>query len=66
MWGPWYVPRVPTPTFGEQFTDSVRSGVFLKGKNKDEFLSFVRVMLQWRPEDRKMVAQLLQDPWLNG
>jgi serine/threonine-protein kinase SRPK3 len=42
------------------------SEVFLEGKNKEDFLSFVRGMLQWRPEDRKTAAQLLQDPWLNG
>lgn len=38
----------------------------LEGKEKEMFLSFVRGMLQWRPEDRKTAAQLLQDPWLQS
>jgi hypothetical protein len=39
---------------------------FLKGRNKEMFLAFIRGMLQWRPEDRKTARDLLQDPWLNG
>jgi len=38
---------------------------FLGGKNKEMFLKFMRGMLQWRPEDRKIARQLLEDPWLN-
>lgn len=38
---------------------------FLKGRNKEMFLAFMRGMLQWRPEDRKTAKDLLQDPWLN-
>ncbi|KAL4884477.1 kinase-like domain-containing protein [Aspergillus karnatakaensis] len=38
---------------------------FLKGKNKEDFLVFMRKMLQWRPEDRKTARELLDDPWLN-
>lgn len=37
----------------------------LAGRNKDMFLSFVRGMLTWRPEDRKTARELLEDPWLN-
>ena len=37
----------------------------LEGKDKEEFLAFVRLMLQWRLEDRKTAKQLLQEPWLN-
>jgi hypothetical protein len=39
---------------------------FLKERNKEMFLDFMRGMLQWRPEDRKTAEELLQDPWLNG
>lgn len=38
----------------------------LEGENKSDFLSFLRGMLQWRPEDRKTAAELLEDPWLNS
>ncbi|KAK2877251.1 hypothetical protein FQN49_001307 [Arthroderma sp. PD_2] len=43
-----------------------QSEEFLEGKNKEMFLSFMRGMLQWRPEDRKTAKQLLEDPWLNS
>ncbi|CAG8976328.1 hypothetical protein HYALB_00005735 [Hymenoscyphus albidus] len=36
-----------------------------EGENKDMFMRFMRGMLQWRPEDRKTVKELLDDPWLN-
>ncbi|GKZ39641.1 hypothetical protein AbraIFM66950_000802 [Aspergillus brasiliensis] len=39
---------------------------YLDGSNKKAFLSFMRGMLQWRPEDRKTATELLLDPWLNG
>ncbi|GKZ23577.1 hypothetical protein AbraIFM66951_009850 [Aspergillus brasiliensis] len=39
---------------------------YLEGSNKKTFLSFMRGMLQWRPEDRKTAQELLRDPWLNG
>ncbi|KAL2844805.1 hypothetical protein BJY01DRAFT_235140 [Aspergillus pseudoustus] len=32
---------------------------------KDTFLSFVRGMLTWRPEDRKTARELLNHPWLS-
>ena len=38
---------------------------YLGGNDKADFLTFVRGMLQRRPEDRKTAAQLLKDPWLN-
>ncbi|OAX82796.1 hypothetical protein ACJ72_02851 [Emergomyces africanus] len=38
---------------------------FLRGRNKEMFLVFMRGMLQWRPEDRKTAKELLEDPWLN-
>jgi len=41
-----------------------RSEENLEGKRKEEFLEFIRGMLQWRPEDRKTAKQLLDDPWL--
>jgi serine/threonine-protein kinase SRPK3 len=37
----------------------------VQGKNKEVFMTLVRGMLQWRPEDRKTAKQLLDDPWLN-
>lgn len=41
------------------------SETYLEGRNKDLFMTFMRGMLQWRPEDRKTAKDLLQDPWLN-
>lgn len=38
----------------------------LEGEKKEAFLTFVRGMLQWRPEDRKTAAQLVDDPWLRS
>ncbi|KAJ5351024.1 protein kinase domain protein [Penicillium brevicompactum] len=38
----------------------------LQGTNKEMFISFMRGMLQWRPEDKKTAKYLLQDPWLNS
>ena len=37
----------------------------LEGENKKDFMTFLRGMLQWRPEDRKTAKKLLEDPWLN-
>ncbi|KAI9686773.1 MAG: hypothetical protein M1822_002833 [Bathelium mastoideum] len=37
-----------------------------EGEEKEEFLQFMRGMLQWKPEDRKTAWQLLHDPWLKG
>ncbi|POR37771.1 Serine/threonine protein kinase, putative [Tolypocladium paradoxum] len=36
----------------------------LSGQEKVDFLSFLRKMLQWRPEDRMSARQLMNDPWL--
>jgi serine/threonine-protein kinase SRPK3 len=41
-----------------------KSEQFMEGENKVMFVCFVRKMLQWRPEDRKMAKELLEDPWL--
>ena len=40
-------------------------GVF-SGKEKQEFLAFMRRMLQWRPADRSSAKELLEDPWLQS
>ncbi|POR38337.1 Uncharacterized protein TPAR_01454 [Tolypocladium paradoxum] len=48
---------------GTSLEDSVPH---LEGEKREEFLTFVRGMLQWRPEDRKTAAQLLNDPWLKS
>lgn len=37
-----------------------------EGKEKEEFLRFMRCMLQWRPEDRKTAYELFNDPYLKG
>lgn len=42
-------------------TDSVAS---LQGDEKSLFLTFIRRMLQWLPEDRSTARELLEDPWL--
>ncbi|KAJ5249185.1 protein kinase domain protein [Penicillium chermesinum] len=38
----------------------------LSGQNKQQFLQFIRSMLQWVPEERKTAKELLDDPWLNS
>lgn len=38
----------------------------LHGEKKEEFLQFVRCMLQWRPEDRWTAKELLGHPWTRG
>ena len=47
-------------------TSLEKSEEYLEGRDKEDFLVFVRSMLQWRPEDRKTAKQLLNDPWLNS
>ncbi|OJJ68258.1 hypothetical protein ASPBRDRAFT_77961 [Aspergillus brasiliensis CBS 101740] len=54
--------EIPIPHTGGLET----SEEYLEGSNKKAFLSFMRGMLQWRPEDRKTAQELLRDPWLNG
>ncbi|KAE8415530.1 kinase-like domain-containing protein [Aspergillus pseudocaelatus] len=36
----------------------------LRGQDKQQFLQFMRSMLQWIPEERKTAKELLDDPWL--
>jgi hypothetical protein len=38
----------------------------LDGEKKEEFLQFMRCMLQWKPEDRWTARELLGYPWLRG
>ncbi|KAJ9660250.1 hypothetical protein H2201_006996 [Coniosporium apollinis] len=38
----------------------------LEGEEKAAFLRFIRKMLQWKPEDRKLPEELLEDPWLQA
>ncbi|RPD62061.1 hypothetical protein L227DRAFT_573937 [Lentinus tigrinus ALCF2SS1-6] len=38
----------------------------LEGENKAQFLSFVRNMVKWRPEDRATAQELMRDPWMNA
>lgn len=36
----------------------------LEGKEKEEFLNFMKKILQWDPEKRPTARELLNDPWL--
>jgi len=36
------------------------------GEEKELFLSFIRRMLQWAPEDRGTAKELRDDPWLRS
>lgn len=36
------------------------------GEKKEEFLQFVRCMLQWKPEDWWTAEELLGHPWMRG
>ena len=38
---------------------------FLDGEDRQEFLSFVRHMLTWLPEERKTARELTEQPFLN-
>lgn len=38
----------------------------LDGKDKKQFLEFMRKMLKWRPEERSSAKELLQDTWLRS
>ncbi|RAQ43436.1 protein kinase domain protein [Aspergillus flavus] len=38
----------------------------LSSQDKQQFLHFMRSMLQWVPEERKTAKELLDDPWLNS
>ena len=40
--------------------------VVLEGEKKELFLSFIRDMIRWRPEDRKRATELLQHPFMRG
>ncbi|KAJ5706945.1 hypothetical protein N7488_006746 [Penicillium malachiteum] len=37
----------------------------LSGSEKEQFISFLKSMLRWLPEERKTAKQLLDDPWLH-
>ncbi len=36
----------------------------LQGEEKEHFLTFMRKMLQWNPEDRKDLEDVFMDEWL--
>ncbi|KAG4436290.1 hypothetical protein IFR05_008230 [Cadophora sp. M221] len=38
----------------------------LDGETKEQFLNFIRSMLEWLPEKRKEASELLKDPWMAG
>ncbi|KAM5430372.1 hypothetical protein McanMca71_005668 [Microsporum canis] len=37
----------------------------MSGERKRRFISFVRRMVKWKPEDRSTAKELLSDPWLH-
>jgi serine/threonine-protein kinase SRPK3 len=59
--GNW-IAEIPIP----QDLTLKRSEENLDGEKKEEFLLFVKCMLQWRPEDRWTAKQLLEHPWMRG
>ena len=34
------------------------------GEEKALFLKFLNKMLQWKPEDRKSIREIIEDEWL--
>ncbi|PWY83804.1 protein kinase [Aspergillus sclerotioniger CBS 115572] len=38
----------------------------LRGTHQEQFLCFLRKMLQWRPKNRASAKELLSDPWLKS
>uniref|UniRef100_A0A8H7KD53 non-specific serine/threonine protein kinase n=1 Tax=Bionectria ochroleuca TaxID=29856 RepID=A0A8H7KD53_BIOOC len=36
----------------------------IKGEEKTRFISFVKKMIKWKPEERSTAKELLGDPWL--
>ena len=59
--GEW-IADIPIP----QHLSLEKSVTRLEGEKKEAFLTFVKGMLQWRPEDRKTAKQLWHDPWLRS
>ncbi|VUC23756.1 unnamed protein product [Clonostachys rosea] len=45
------------------FYDS--DGNLISGEEKRRFISFVKRMMKWRPEERSTAKELLDDPWLH-
>jgi hypothetical protein len=39
---------------------------WFEDEDEEPFPTFLRKMLQWRPEDRQTAKELLTDPWLNS
>lgn len=56
--GKW-VGKIPIPENSLEATEQR-----LRGKEKRQFLAFMRKMLQWRPEDRADVRGVFMDEWL--
>jgi hypothetical protein len=50
------IETVPTPLEEEEEN--------LEGLEQALFLQFLQKMIQWRPEDRSSVKELMDDPWL--
>jgi hypothetical protein len=49
-----------------EFTTLREDEEFLDGQNKDIFINFVIITLQWRPKHRETGGELLRDLWLNN
>lgn len=61
MIGCFIQPQIIPPMF--KLDDCISSMV---GEEKALFISFVRRMLQWLPEDRDTAKELRKDPWLQS
>ena len=64
---------IDTPSLGQwkglteiPTTSLEQAGKSLQGKDKAEFLEFLRNMLKCRPEERSSARELLADPWLKS
>jgi hypothetical protein len=51
--------RIPTISLKDRIS-------VLEGREKDEFLGFLREMLAWRPEDRMSATEHLKHPWMGN
>ncbi|EON62856.1 hypothetical protein W97_02081 [Coniosporium apollinis CBS 100218] len=63
----------PKESLTREFTADILPAITLEdeegnseGEEKAAFLRFIRRMLQWKPEDRKLAEELLEDPWLQA
>ncbi|KAK0748074.1 CMGC protein kinase [Apiosordaria backusii] len=58
--GNWIVDEIEIP----KGTSIGASDERFEGKEKEQFVDFMKCMLQWRPEDRMTAKQLSEHPWI--